>query len=202
LYKGLPTFEKLALPTGTLANGTNVLFKYKVTANTADIGLWKFTFDVTTTGASVTNLELYDVTASQEVLLYSNADSFTSTVFLEVLLDDDNPTGLNGGEERTITAGGSRMFELRGTISGASSGDSISTRLAGDASAPTQSGFISSTDIRVMASSSQVDTDLQDDFIWSDRHVGGHSTSTADWTNGYLVGGLSSASSSAALLSL
>ena len=204
MYKAIPTFEKLALPSGTLINGSNVLFKFKVTANTGDIGLWKFTFDVSTTGVSLTSLDLFDVTGSQEVQLYSSStiDQHANVTMIDMFLDDDNPTAGNGGEERTIAAGSSRTFELRGTISGAGSGDSLSTRMAGDAAAPVQSGYISSTDVRVMASSGIVENDTHNDFIWSDRHAPSHSTSTADWTNGYLVSGLSSATTSPAVLSL
>jgi hypothetical protein len=201
MHKGVPTFEKLALPSGTLVNGSNTLFKFKVTANTADIGLWKFTFDVTTTGAQITSLELYDVTESAEVLLYSSSTiaNWTSTnaVMAEVLLDDDNPTANDGGEERTVSVSKARTFELRGTVSGAASGDSISTRMGGDSAQLSQAGANAP-----MVSATTVNGDSHNDFIWSDRNASGHSTSTNDWINGYLVNGLSSASTSAAVLSL
>lgn len=206
MYKGIPTFEKLAVG-GTLTNGTVDIFKFKVTANTADIGLWKFTFDVTTTGVNMTNAELFDTTESQETLLWSvgTGGQTSNVAFLEVFLDDDNPTAndSNSSEERTVATSKPRTYVLRGTFSGASSGDSVSSRMGGDsvnigAGDETIAGNVNS----LTTSTARLNTSVHNDFLWSDRHASGHATSTADWTNGYLVSGLSSASTSASVLSL
>lgn len=198
LYKATPTVTKLAVG-ATLTNGTNDLYKFQVSAGTSDIGLYKFTFDMTTTGVNVTSLELVDVTDSAEVSLYSLANSTASVAwsngFVETLFDTDSSGTGSGGEERTVSKTKPRTYVLRGTVSGASSGDSISTRLGGDAT-----NFAFGTTL--MASSTQVDASVHDDFIWSDKSIGGHATTTNDWTNGYVVSGLNSTSSTPAVLSL
>ena len=175
---------------GVLANGSNDLIRFRVKANTSDVGLYKFTFDITTTTASVTSVELFDTTESNEISLYSNT-ALASTPYVEALFDTDSSGVTSGGEERTVSAGTSRYFALRGTLTAVATGASVSTRLGGDAAS--SAGTVSATlmDSAVTADS----TALHDDFIWSDRSAGAHATTTLDWTNGYLVNGLNSASS-------
>ena len=67
--------------------------------------------------------------------------------------------------------------------------------MAGDAA------HVAGTDT-LMHTSLEVSTDANDDFIWSDLSAGSHSVSTDDWTNGYLVKGLNSISSTATTVSL
>lgn len=206
MYKGVPTFEKLA-SSGTLSSSAE-LYKFKISANTADIGLYKFTFEVVTSSVTLTQVEVYDVTnPSSEVLLYSNSSqgTFTTGPVFDVLLDDDNPTGLDGGEERIVSKDQPRTFVIRGSFSGVSSGDSVTVRMAGDGAlsdGTSGNGGTFNLGSVNMASSTSVDAGINDDFIWSDRHASGHSTSTNDWVNGYLVNGLSSVSTSAQVLSL
>lgn len=57
VMKTYPTFERLALPTNTLANGTMDLYRFKVTAPAeGDVGLFKMTFRVSSTTAATTSL--------------------------------------------------------------------------------------------------------------------------------------------------
>lgn len=199
MFKGYPSVEKLTLSSDKLA-ATADMYKFKVTANGGDIGLYKFVFDITTTAVTLTNLELYDVTdTSSETLLFSSSSPIgPNPLRAEILLDDDNPTSGDGGEERTVSRSQARTFVLRGSFTGIGSGDSVSTRMAGDTAI--YGGRNAAT---LMASSTGIDGDANnaDDFIWSDRHASSHSTTTADWHNGYLVTGNGSASSSAAVLS-
>ncbi len=215
MYSGVPTISLSAEPgnstdavkfamEGKLA-ATADMFKIKVSANTGDVGLYKFTFDVATTSVNLTQLEFYDITDTNEILLFSSSSAagsanYTGGAVYEFLLDDDNPTAGNGGEEWTVSKTKPRYFVLRGTFTGVSSGDSVTTRLAGDAALPTHANF----GTLLMASSTAVDAEAisDDDFIWSDRSASGHSTSTDDWINGYLVNGLTSVSSTAKTLSL
>ena len=210
MFKSVPTVQVCSgttddasnckAPNALLSNGSNDLIRFRVTANTSDLGLYKFTFDVTTTTATVTNVELLDVSETNEVSLSSNATSANSlnvithagsTVVVETLFDADS-NGINaGGEERTVSAGTSKYFVLRGTVTGATTGASVSTRLAGDGT-PLTSLVNSAT---AMGTATNVDAINPDDFVWSDRSAGSHATTTADWTNGYLVSGLNSASS-------
>ncbi len=179
-----------------LTNGSNDLIRFRVTANTGDVGLYKFTFDITTTTATVTTVELFDTTESNEVSLYS-ATMTASVPYVEALFDTDSSGVGSGGEERTVSAGTSRYFVLRGTATGVTTGASVSTRLGGDSA---NSAGISSARVMDPASTVDATANIHDDFIWSDRSAGSHSTSTNDWTNGYLVSGLNSASSSPVVL--
>lgn len=175
--------------TPVLANGSNELIRFRVSANTGDIGLYKFTFDITTTTARVTAVELLDVTNSSEVSLYSASGGLVSTPYINALFDEDGNGTSSGGEERTVSVGTTRYFVLRGTVDSVASGASVSTRLGGDSAVAAMTA--------AMDAAFNIDSDpAHDDFVWSDRSAGAHSTSTADWANGYLVSGLNSASSS------
>jgi hypothetical protein len=80
-------------------------------------------------------------------------------------------------------------------VSGAASGDSVTVRIIGDLA------HVAGTDT-LMHAASEVDTDVNGDFIWSDQSAGAHTKSTDDWTNGFLVSGLPSTSSTAEVTSL
>lgn len=194
MYKALPTVTKLAVG-GTLANGENDLYKFKVTAGSGDIDLYKFVFDVATTTATVSNVELLDVTETTEVSLYSSATSGFANGYFQVLFDTNSSGTGSGGEARTVSVSTPRTYVLRGTVTGAASGASVSTRLAGDAATWVETSTL-------MAAAGTIDSDVHDDFIWSDRSAASHATTTADWVNGYLVGGLNSASTTASVVAL
>ena len=87
-----------------------------------------------------------------------------------------------------------RTFLVRANVTGASSGDSVSVKMAGDST-----HLAGAT---LMATAANVDADLHDDFIWTDKSLGSHAYTTADWTNGYLVEGLPGTSSTAQVISL
>lgn len=193
MYKALPTVTRLTVG-GTLTNGTVDLFKFKVTANTGDIDLYKFTFDITTTTVLVTNVELIDVTEDTEVQLYTSSQ-LNSVGYVEATLNNTDP-GSSGGMAKTVSMSTPRTYVLRGTISGASSGDSVSTRMGGDSANHVQAAGA------LMTTATLVDADVNDDFIWSDRSASAHATTTADWVNGYLVSGLNSASSTPTVVAL
>ena len=191
----MPTFTGLTLGTTVLSNGTVDLLKFKVTANTGDIDLYKFVFDMTTTSATVSNVEVLDVTEATEVSLYSSVTSGFANGYFNVLFDTDSSGVGDGGESRTVAVGTPRTYVLRGTIKGASSGASVLTRMGGDASA-----WIENTTL--MDTASTINSDIHNDFIWSDRHLNAHTTNTNDWVNGYLVTGLNSASTSPSVVAL
>jgi hypothetical protein len=217
MYKGVPTIEVLAID-GKLAASAD-MFKFKVSANTADIGLFHFTFDIATSSVNLTQLELYDTTESNEVLVYSSStiDWSVNQVIAEIYMNPTTPadaakSGGNGLVERTVAVSQPRTFVLRGTFTNVGSGDSVTTRLAGDSAAldvaanydtlmASTTGFLG-TRSSAGVGQDRGNIDLHNDFAWSDRHASSHSTTTGDWSNGYLVNGLASASSSAKVLSL
>ena len=159
--------------------------------------MYKFSFEFATTSANLTEVYLYDVTGSTETELYSSTtiEGAEGTVFNMVFdTNDDCPDPeSNCGEERQISVGAPKTYEVRGTFTGTSTDSSVSTKMLGDASAlDTDSSFDSAT---IMGSAGDVDASDEDDFIWSDSHLGSHGTTTADWTNGYLVDGLAATAS-------
>lgn len=204
VYRALPTVTPLAVGS-TLTNGENVLYKFRVTANSGDVGVGKFTFDLTTTTATVTNVELYDVTNTQENRLYSMSMGTVANGYLEVPLNEDvEGDNTQAIKEVTVSNGTPRTFELRGTVTGVATGASVSTRMGGDsalADGSSSNGSPAQLANYLTASTTAIDAGLHDDFIWTDRHLGSHSVNTNDWTNGYLVSGLSSGSSTPSVVS-
>lgn len=209
IFRSVPTVASVALASNTLNNGTLDLYKFKVTADAkGDIDLYSFTFKIATsnptTGGPVTvkDLTLVDVTESAEATLNATtsntqfyADSGSGIV--DIVLLASGATWGNSTTSRTVAAGSSRTFALRGTIGGSGAGASVSAQLEGDAAAPTaQSGG--------MLAASTVAGDASDDFIWSDWSSSTHTTSNGtggDFFNGFVVPGLPSSNLAAQTLS-
>jgi hypothetical protein len=94
-----------------------------------------------------------------------------------------------------VPAGQTRYFEVRGTVSGAASGDSIVTELHGDSAFP---AGLTHSENGLMATSSFVGSDTNNDFIWAANSTTTVDTAAeidgsgrlADFMNGYGVPGL------------
>lgn len=94
-----------------------------------------------------------------------------------------NTEGIN------VPAGGSRYFELRGTVSSATAGDSVSVALVGDSAYHT----VGTTPQYYMSSADTVDAEAaRSSFIWSPNTTTTPATTTNDWLNGFVVPGLPS----------
>ena len=191
MYKGYPVFARTNL-TNNLTNGTNDLFKFTVSAVNNDIALYGFTFDVATTGVDVTNFYLYDVTGTEKQI-NDTAGNPTVTGFVWQTVGSDWTTNY-ASREVTVAKNATRTFLVRANVTGASSGDSVSVKMAGD-----NAHLAGAT---LMATAANVYADANNDFIWTDKSLGSHAYTTADWTNGYLVEGLPSTSSTAQVISL
>ena len=206
----LPTSSNSLGAATSLANGSVVLYAFKVTADASggDVLLYRSTFVVATsgTGMSVTNLRLDDEdgntigTASTPTDCYSDGayeywDTFTF----------NNPNVSNGdvGEAIKITAGTSKTFKLYGTIAGAATGENFTTFLVGDtASTSDDVNTINSAEETTAISWQEPAGDLSNmafgNFIWSDNYkndsISGtganNATTSAQWYNGHLVSGL------------
>ena len=208
VYKAYPTVAKQALGTNTLANGTRDLYKFQVSANNGDIALGGFTFDIATTTAVVTQSTcyLYDVTTASQIQVNdtgacgatSATAGVTSTWYGTGIVvqmagyTDGWDTNLTN-DQIVVSTALPRTFVLRGNITGAAAGASVTTGMAGDSAT-----IVGATDIGNynMATAEDVDdSGVHNDFIWSDMNDNGHSADTTDWTNGYLVSGLNSSTS-------
>lgn len=201
VYKAYPTFTKVNL-TDNLTNGTNDLFKFTITAVGGDVALHGFEFDIVTTTCTVASLYLYDVTsASNETVLNDSAgdDTAMSSVFYATGVVWDTTGGdwttNYSAQEVVVSPNQPRTFLVRGDVAGAASGDSISVRMSGDAA------HVAGTDT-LLHTAAEVFADANNDFIWSDNSAGAHTYGTDDWTNGYLMSGLPSTSSTSEVTSL
>lgn len=217
IYRSVPTIAQITLPATTLTNGTMTLSKFSVAADAkGDIDLYKFSFkiatsDGTTGHVAITNLSLIDVTESSEKTLYASTTNFYSDSWTNqgnedvaefVLLVDPGTPGTSATTTRTVAAGTTKKFELRGSVSGAQTGASITTQLEGDSAvvalAPGSLGVRAYVlDGNIGNGTTGMTGDPNDDFIWSDWKDTDHSTSalganTTDFYNGYLVSGLPS----------
>lgn len=205
IHRSVPTLTVIDLPTTKLGDGTKVLSKFSVKADPkGDIDLYKFTFTIATTtaGLAISNLTLVDTTDSSEVIVYASTTNFykaaqgTEGIAEFVLLASP---GTPGGTitPRTIAAGATRTFELRGTVAGSTTSSQISTVIMGDTARDLASGTY-------MDVAATVNGWTNNDFIWSDWSVASHSTgaaAAADWTNGQLVNGLPSSQTGSQILS-
>ncbi len=202
LFKSLPTIAKVSVPTNTLSNGTKSLLRFKITADTAgDVGLYKFTVQVSTTTAVITNLNAY-----------AYSDSAFSTPVSGVnaggkMMNSDKATMQNSTDINIIAdlagtatniqipAGQTRYFEVLATVASSAAGASVSTQLQGDAAYPQLASFMGNVTL--------VDDEAgsNDDFIWSPNATTTSVNSNNDWTNGYNVTGLPGTNLTAEVLS-
>ncbi len=183
MFKSYPTLALDTLPSTGMAD--NRLMHFKVTANSAGpIGISTFKFKVSTTTATVTNIDLYGFTDSS----YSQAISGQGTggmIGTEV-------AGATNGTAFSFTptnpvqvpAGQTYYFELRAAVAGVTTGASVVTTLMGDSAYSTlnASGFQVATSSALTASN----------FIWSGNSTSTSATADIDWSNGYSLPGLPS----------
>lgn len=211
LAKSYPTLARLSVPSSTLTNGTMTLYRFSVTAPSAgDVGLYKFTFDVSsTTVATTTNFYVYGYSdASFSVQAYANnplnarqvdivgENSNDDVGFLPAASTTEvavyfDPVTANAGapnaEAINVPAGTTRFFELRATVSRATAGDAINVSLLGDAA------YFDRTSTRFMESANTVDVQTtNNDFIWSPNTTTTSATTSVDWANGFRLPGLPS----------
>ncbi|MFH0873371.1 MAG: hypothetical protein V1846_00820, partial [Candidatus Komeilibacteria bacterium] len=207
ILKSVPTVALVALPSTTLSNATMAIFKFSVAADAkGDIDLYKFSFKIATTNPTtggplvVNSITLVDVTSSNEVTLNASTTNFiNSGTIAEIVLLASPGTQDLATTTRTVSAGTTRTFELRATLSGVGSGAVLNTQLEGDAAdiAALNAGLVT----RALAES-----DDNDDFIWSDLSDVNHTntlfdSTVTDYLNGYLVSGLPSSNTAVQQLS-
>lgn len=196
LYKGIPKFEKLSLGTNVLTNGTQDMYKFKVTAQGSDIDLLKLTVRVATTSMTTEDVTLVDVTESGEVTLYASSTAagvFGDTsdpnadgqILLAASPGTTLPASIAAATPRTVSTVVPRTFVFRFTNSAVATGDSMSVQLQGDAAYNGTGG--------VLQTAANIDAWDDDDFVWSDRSgTTTHGVAINEWANGYLISGLPS----------
>jgi hypothetical protein len=192
-FKTKPTVTKVNL--SGMANGTEDLYKFTIAADSkGEVGFYKATFAITTTSATVTNFKFYEIDGSTETDLSATAltgdEQLTANVnnadgkfAINSGIDTSAIAGL--GEMRSIGAGTTKTYVLRGDVTGWDANASIQMQMLSDDTAAT------------IQNAAGIEDDASDNFIWSDLNYGYTSTTattTVQWTNGYKVFATSSQS--------
>lgn len=187
LFKSYPTLALDTLGSTGIADGR--LMRFKVTANSAgSVGVSQFKFTVSTTTATVTNIQLFAYTDSN----YSSPVSGQGT---SGQIGATVATAVNGTafaiapaygsiSPVQVSAGATVYFELKASVSGVQTGSSVVTTLLGD------SAYLSTMGAGYNVATSSLATSSSN-FVWA-----GNATSTSglfdvDWSNGYGLPGLS-----------
>ncbi|OGG74346.1 hypothetical protein A3A37_02595 [Candidatus Kaiserbacteria bacterium RIFCSPLOWO2_01_FULL_52_36] len=179
IYNTFPTFAQIALTSGALSGK---LIRFSVTADShGDVGIARMTFQLatSTTGITMTSLGLYGYTDSN----FSTAISGQGTSgqigasVTATSTDSVIPISITASNSPVeVPAGQTYYFELRGSVGGVTSGNSITTTLLGD----TATAALAAT------------TSIIGNVIWSPNDTTQSVGSTVDWTSSYGVVGLPS----------
>lgn len=186
LFNTFPTLALDTLPTTGIADGR--LTHFKVTSNSSGpVGINQFNFSVSTTSATVTNVQLYGFTDSG----YSQAISGQGTGGQIGSTLSSIPNNVTFSMTPTtnpveVPAGQTYYFELRSSVAGVITGSSVVTKLLGDSAYPTAvltSGYNVATSSALTAGSN---------FIWSGNSTTTSASGMIDWSNGFSISGLPS----------
>ncbi len=200
LRKSRPTVASAALPSSTLINGTNVINKFTVTADSAgEITLKKLSWDVNVNsaggqGLSFTTWKLYKDSSSTEIAGVFSDGSTTSAAGAVPLAHNASSQLLvfEPTSEISVPAGTTATFTLKANATNVVKDDaSISTSLRNSNDTSSLTGGLSDHATQLV----QIDdgsTQSQVDFLWSDRargisHTDSYQVLAKDWTNGYLI---------------
>jgi len=171
-YASTPTITNVALPTTTLNTGTQTVSKFAVSTNGGSIGWKKLIFTITKSISGVDTLAsatLWDADTNTQV-------AGTATFTGSVETDNDPAGGLTFVATNEQQISGTKTYYLKMTVAGTlANGDNMSVYID---QLPT-SFAASDTYANVAATTAT--------FVWSDLSASGHSTTTTDWVNSYLV---------------
>jgi len=207
IYKSVPTVtlnedlgtEKVANSSSLTTQSSKALYKFKVAADAAgDIGLYRVSFLVTTSSATVTNLYISDgsstvakadYTKSPSYVLVTDSDKGNTEIHHlyftnDGLVPNAAVDSASNVVPYTVPAGTTKTFTLYGDVTACSSGScSIQIQFLGDSSFP--SSYPASA-------ASLNDENYENSFIWGDYNrtlssSSGTASTAEQWTNGYRV---------------
>jgi len=182
------TIAKQSVSPATLANTELELYKMQITADSAgSAGIAKIGFTLNKTGAfTVNNLKwLRDGTNINTSVAIVDAAGNN----LEGVNDASGSifVSYNSGTEQTISGSG-HIFTLKGTVSGAGTGESLGVLLSTTSSAAVITDNLNNTVYGAYQAPNL--EGIGDYFIWSDKSAIPHDAKdggSADWTNDYLL---------------
>lgn len=196
IMKSFPTFALDSTINGTTGLTDGRLMRFKVTADAkGPLGITQFALNLATTTASVTNVTIYGFSDSA----YSQAISGISTSGDLQATDDATVPGTGNvvvgvttsagtATSIQIPAGGTRYFEVRGSISGSATGASVTTKLLGSSAFPSTAAAVGANPLLIASASGVSSSDNV--FVWSPNSTTTAVRADQDWTNGYGVSGL------------
>lgn len=168
VFKSYPIFT-YSTTGATAQSGVNDLLTLNVQANSSgDVQLNKLTFTIGTTTATVTSPTF----SGPNGAVNTTAITLTSSV-LTVIFDNSSNTA-----DRTISAGQTKTYTLRGTVTltGSNTTGAVSTALTADTAYPSIATALMDTTANLTAANN---------IIWSPNSTTSVSTTNNDWTNGY-----------------
>jgi hypothetical protein len=197
----MKSFPTIAKDTSGLDISGGILMRFKVTADASGpVGIANFGISLSTSTASVTNVTIYGYTDSA----YSAPISGVSSNG-DLQATDDCTSGCTSAPTLVIgvtnsagtataiqvPAGQTRYFQVQGSVSGATTGASITTTLLGSSSFPSTSAGVTTNPL---LKSGSVSTS---GVVWSPNSTttalsAGTTSGDQDWTNGFGVLGLPS----------
>ncbi len=171
-YASTPTITNVALPTTTLNTGTVTAAKFSVASNGGSIEWKKLIFTITKSISGTDTLAsgtVWDADTNTQV-----AGTFTFTGSVEA--DNDTAGGATFVATNPQAINGTKTYVVKMTVAGTlASGDNMSVYID---QLPTS--YAASNDYTTVAATTAT-------LVWSDLSASGHSTSTTDWVNSYLV---------------
>lgn len=167
--KSVPTFAAQTVSQSSSPTSGTDLFRFTVTADASgDVEIYKLSFTVSTTTVVINNFALYDT-----------AD--TSTALNTATSTNAGTLGITPTQVIKVGAGQTKTFVIRASsIASWGTGASVSVRFANVDASPIANGT-------ALAAASN-------SYVWSDRSATNHSTTSSDWTNGYLLKNLTDGS--------
>ena len=188
LYKTEPTVALKGSATGTLSNAPTLYTATIGASAKGDVELKKITFDVSTSmtaGDTLNTFKFYrgSTNITDKVAIENASGTLEGTTYT---IDNSEANmevtvTFGAGYEEEITKDTSQTYYLKATLTGTlATGDNVSCFIKDDADATSSTPAAYTT--------VETATGLNN-FIWSDKTYPSslHSTSSLDWTNGYLV---------------
>lgn len=220
LRKTQPIVTKQSLSSATLANVDQDLIRFQVSADSAGSVAWKqATFSISKSSAvALSNFRLRRGSSdiSTSIIAITNATSGADLLTTSVPAAVNSVTvvvSFQPGQEEAISGSGN-VYTLHATVSGAASGQNVTTQFYRDPNSTAVTGYLASTfafggwassanvfhvDSTASPSSSPLVNVATGTFVWADNSEVPHSSAVGtssgsrDWTNDLYVQDLSQA---------
>lgn len=194
VFKSFPVIALDSLSSTGVNDGK--LMRFRVTADAkGPVGLTKFSLNLATTTLSVTNVNIRGFTDSgysTPISGVSTDGSLQATAAATVPGTGNVSIAVQtSGATATVIqvpAGQTRYFEVYGSIAGATTGASVTTKLLGDTAFPAVSVTNAQNPLVTAGNSALSAANL----VWSPNSTTTASRTDQDWTNGFGVSGLPS----------